>query len=824
MKLRHVLVALLLLVAASPSPAQKLVGEGKIFVRLTNLRPDDAAILVRVNITPNHNKPFGWRGWVTLVGQIEDPHEVKHADKWLRPGASSPWVDLGKSMTLRGTRSPDTYLSPVLFGVRTFENRSGLHLLAEVAEGRGDKVVRRIEVHKPELSPGKADYPWVLGYGTWNVAGPKLPTLALLIPTRMDIAARIYTFEEALQWQLDFIEEFPDRGRLPTKFVFETRALGPIYKALGYRPHSPGTVEASFGDEISIHLKMPAEQQNRLFRQQMTAKGLDPIDLIAADAVEQAKALDEAAQWELVTVDPPLPDRPKHFFEAADFRYRLWYEELAARTAETIKRHPLQRVLTGANFSPHMNVWPDVRQWVGPFRAGAMTMSWTEDWWWQIPEVTPQVYGFLLDAFRLAHSYHGAPIQFYVMPFRGNSPDNIRRMNHMAVAHGTKVLNHFVTEGQMLVTWDYVSVVDSPRTYQAIHDVIRDIGSVERRLYPAMPRPAEVAIMLSRASDTWDTENLGGAGHLYYAEHNVNNEERKAIWTILRHAQYPVDLILDEDIIAGRLNAYKVLYIVGSEMLREASEPLKQWVAGGGVVYATGGGGLLDEYREPITPLYELYGLEGHELIRHSRHIRPRQTLRDIEAHDTLVVNGAAESIESLSLPAYMYRERLVPGDGSVLGEYASNGDVGMVVHDYGEGRAYYCGVLAGIAYWQPAIGKMLPEDFPGEIRSFLSTPLRRAEVRRHMHTSQPLVEAQYMTGPHGDIVSLINWSNAPIEELVVTFPGRENIRRVRSLRAAGHFKGDLHDHDRGLLEVTVEETSAQVKLRLAVNDYLLVN
>jgi hypothetical protein len=34
-----------------------------------------------------------------------------------------------------------------------------------------------------------------------------------------------------------------------------------------------------------------------------------------------------------------------------------------------------------------MNVWPDVRQWIDPFKAGAMTMSWTEDWWWQLPEV-----------------------------------------------------------------------------------------------------------------------------------------------------------------------------------------------------------------------------------------------------------------------------------------------------------------------------------------------------------------------------------------------------------------------------------------------------
>ena len=85
-------------------------------------------------------------------------------------------------------------------------------------------------------------------------------------------------------------------------------------------------------------------------------------------------------------------------------------------------------------------------------------------------------------------------------------------MNALGLAHGAKIINHFHTENQVLTTWDYISVMDSPMMYQAIHDVIGDVGAVEDRLYPAMPGKAEIAIMLSRASDTWDTVDIGGSG------------------------------------------------------------------------------------------------------------------------------------------------------------------------------------------------------------------------------------------------------------------------------------------------------------------------
>jgi len=818
----------LIFLMANRALTQQLVGEKKIFIRFTNLREDDAKILIRIHVVPNSDKPFGWSGWTTYVGCEEGAHNTL-GDKWLPRGRQSPWVDIGRGMNLRGTRSPDTYLSPVLCGVETSDNKPGLHLLAEVAEGREQRIIRRVEVHKPDLRPTtERGYPWILGFGVWNGQKPFLPTLGLLIPSRPEIASRIYTLQEALQWQLDFIDEFPKIGRKPTQFVFRTRGQPQILEALGYNGYPDDTIEGNFGDEIWISVRMPIEEQNRRFRMYLRKNGFDPLELISDKELEKARQLSKEEQWKLVNIVPSLPEKPKQYYESANYRYKLWYEELAARTREFEKKYPGKRILTGANFSPHMNVWPDVRQWIGPFRAGAMTMTWTEDWWWQIPEVSPHVYGFLLDAFRLAGSYHGAPAQFYVMPFKGNSPDNFCRINALGLAHGVKILNHFHTEAQVLTTWDYVSVMDSPRTYQAIHDVVHDLGAVEHRLFPAMPQQAQIAIMLSRASDTWDTEDIGGSGHLYSGKFNVNNEERKAIWMALRHAQYPVDLITDEDIAQGHLSKYRVLYIVGSEMLRATAEPLMNWVKNGGIVYATGGGGLLDEYRTPLEMLYHMYGIEQQELIRHKRHIRPRKTLKEIKSYDELNIEGLDEEMDKIVLPAYLYRESFRPEPKTdIVGKYSSDNSAGLIVNNFGKGKTIYCGVLAGIAYLKPAItgsSQVLPTDFPDNVRRFITLPAIWVGVISPVRTSEPLVEAQYFSGAVGDIVVLINWRDEPIKNLVVRFPGKKQLHRIKSLRKAGYFKGHLHEQKTGTLKIQYINSVTEVELDLGIYDYLLVD
>jgi hypothetical protein len=806
---------------ATPAPAVELLGKDRMFIRFTNTRPDQAKVLIRLNIVPNHEKPFSWTGKTIYVGR-DGEAEKPHPSRFLAPGETSPWVDVGQYMNKQGERSWATYLSPLLCAVMTEPQADGLFILAEVAQGPGTRVIRRLEVRKPDLPgrPAERKYPWLLGYSVWNGSRPFLPTLGLLVPTQPDLGPRIYTLEEALNSQLEVIRGFPDVGRLPTQIVFKTVDQPEVYRALGYNGYPADTVEGNLGDEISLAIKLPAEEQNRRFRAYLKAKNIDPLELLKDGDAKKARRLPHEKQWDLVTLLPPLPGKPVHFYESANFRYRLWYEELAARTKEIETKNPGKKVLCGANFSPHMNVWPDVRQWIGPFKARAMTMTWTEDWWWQLPEVSPQVYGFLLDGLRLAGSYHGAPMQFYIMPFKGQSEDNFRRMHSLAFAHGARIINHFITQNQAMITWDYVDQIESPRTYQAIHDVIRDAGAVEHRLYPAMPQKAQIAIMLSCAADTWDTEDLGGAGHLYGAKFNVNNDERKAIWMALRHAQYAVDLITDEDIAEGRLAGYRVLYVVGSEILSTAVKPLKQWVQDGGLLYATGGCALLDEYHRDLAELREVYGITGHRLDRCVRHVRPRITLPGTKPLDHAKVEAPDLGLAGTRLPALCYRESFQPTAGArILGKYQSDGTPAIVYHPFGKGGAYAVGALVGLAYLTPATppsSDVLPTAFPADLRQVMLTPVVAA--------SDPLVEAQYLVGPNGAVVTLTNWREDPIEKLIIRFPGREQVGTVQSLRAAGHFKGHLHEQSRGKLPVQVVNGVSQVETSLAVTDFLFVD
>lgn len=828
MHIRILSACLLALLALGGALRAELLGKDRIFVRVTNTRPDKAKVIVRLNIVPNTDQPFTWVGKYFFIGK-DGEGEKPEAPRFLAPGESSPWVDVGQYMTKMGTRSYATYLSTLLFGVQTEPAADGLYLLVEVATGRGNGVLRSVAVRKPELParPTAHLYPWLLGYGTWNVYPPVLPTLGLLVPTQPDINPRVYTLEEALQDQLTVIEKFPDTGRLPGQIVFKTSDHPEVMRALGYNGYPSGTVEGNLGDEIGLEVAMKEEEQNRRFRDYLKGKKISPLDVMSDENAAKAKDLPADKQWELVTLLPPLPAKPVQFYEAANFRYQLWYDELAAKTKTIEAENPGKKVLCGANYSPHMNVWPDVRQWVDPFKAGAMSMSWTEDWWWQLPEVSPQVYGFLLDGLRLAGSYRGAPMQFYIMPFKGNSPDNIRRMHGLAFSHGAKIINHFVTQNQSMITWDYVDQSESPRTYQVIHDMIRDAGAVEDRLYPAQPQKAQVAILLSRAADTWDTEDLGGAGHLYGAKYNVNNDERKSLWMALRHAQYPVDLITDEDVAEGRLAGYKVLYVVGSEMLAAAVKPLAQWVKDGGILFADGGGGLLDEYHRDNKELLALYGLKSHALNRDTRSIRPRRSLPAMTPLDTVTTAADDPALANLQYPALCYRDALeAAADAKVLATYKTDNTPALTYRAAGKGGVYYSGALLGLAYITPAMAEMtdgLPKAFPAALRALATLPAARAKLTLPATTSDPLVEAQYMAGPGGALVLLTNWNLLPVDKVVVRFPGMP-VKTVQSLRAAGYFTGSLHDQPLGQLPVQVVDGVPQVELRLELTDYLLVN
>jgi hypothetical protein len=226
--------------------------------------------------------------------------------------------------------------------------------------------------------------------------------------------------------------------------------------------------------------------------------------------------------------------------------------------------------------------------------------------------------------------------------------------------------------------------------------------------------------------------------------------------------------------------------------------------------------------------LYELYGLNDHELVKHTKHIRPRQTLRQVKPLDTLIIQSGSHSGEELSLPAYLYRETLaVDPTHPVMGIYKNDNAAGIIVNHYGKGRTLYCGALAGIACNQPAVvssTKTLPSNFSEQVRHFLTTVVRWANIVKPVQSSDPLVETQLLSGVDGDVVILINWNDAPVDDLVLAFPDGKSIRSVRSLKQAGYFKGYLGEQTSGVLPLVQSKSGSQVSLSLGIYDFLLLD
>ncbi len=873
-------VLLALLAVGGSGMAYERLPTGVWSLRVTNPTNATEKLCVRVYFNPNRNP---WRGDVIYVAQGGEQEKAPQKEQWLAPGQSSPWVDLGAHMSASPTfGGAQNYLAPVLLGAMYAPTGQHLRLIADLASGPSQRVRRTLDVSDPQ--------PTRMGASTW-LGGLALPTLALLVPVNPDGGQRIWTAEEAARQQLDWIAGFGPTPTPPRDILFichqwlvtfrnptRLQAMNTeILRRLGYnnltqfakdaadveairatgwepvRAIHVGRTDAekqaaklkekglwdwvklaNFGDEIDISLKATPEQQDAAFVEYLRGRGFRPLDFVKPADEAKAAAVPEAQQWPFVHLGGPLaPEKTKLFFEAAAFRYRLWSKELSADT-EAIRRNFPPGTETGANFSPHLSVWPDVRKWINVFRDGGMTMPWSEDWWWQVPEASPQSYGLLLDGLRRASDYRGAPYCFYTIPDPGETAEHMLRMNYFALGHQAKLINHFDIYNQILGTCDYIDFVESEAKFRVIHRILTDVGKIDARLYRARMRPAEAGVVLSLANDIWNTDDLLAQDppkqNLYHATRNVDSHERKALWLALRHAHLPVDLITDEDVAAGIPPRFKVLYVVGQEMMSAAAPRLRRWVEDGGTLVAVGGAGLLDQYRETQAAMLDLYGLSDAKLERSTRTISPSRDLPGAEPLDTLTFDAAHGG---LRLPAYISRHVLTPASNTIVTARFANGDPAAVERRLGRGRVMLIGSLPGLAYLQPgqadrsagqglapllgastanrAVRRQMPGVFPEDVRRLIAEPAETAGVRRQIVTSDPLVEATLQEGDKGAVVTLISFKNDPAESLTVTLVGLPAARQITSLR-------------HGPLEITRTDKGPQVSLPVDQGDFLVVD
>lgn len=271
-------------------------------------------------------------------------------------------------------------------------------------------------------------------------------------------------------------------------------------------------------------------------------------------------------------------------------------------------------------------------------------------------------------------------------------------------------------------------------------------------------------------------------------------EDGKWIYAALQHSHVQVDALDQVMLAENDLSRYKVIYVTGGSIHREAALALRRYVEAGGALF-TGAGSLARDFSGlPIPELEEVLGVDGR---------RPVEAwgggIRRYGATGLGTFTAAAkppaghERIESPwgDLTPRVGHEPISVRKGAEIVARFADGSPALVSNAFGKGRAYLAATYPGLDY---AAKVHRPDfdmnaDFAAPGRSFVTAPLA-GRVAPAVDVSVPLVEAVGLvndaTGRRS--VVLMNWAYVPRgpvvpqENLTVTIADGRDIARVASV------------------------------------------
>lgn len=428
---------------------------------------------------------------------------------------------------------------------------------------------------------------------------------------------------------------------------------------------------------------------------------------------------------------------------------------------------------------------------------GALDLAWSEDW--SNGASTFQCCGWNVALLRSATKYLKQPIGMYVITSYGRTPADVKMKALSDISQGAKSLYFFSYSPS--ACGHEPGWYDNHRMFPMIAELTREVGAVEDLLLPAMPRKAEVAIVYSVASDIW------GVGHGNY----VYGMERMHTYLALRHAQIPVDIVSEDDVIAGGLKGYRAAYLFGPNMKLEAATKIVEWTRAGGHLVVTANAATRDEYDQPMKVLEPILGVtrapaEELAVLQNSGYYIPIV----LKPQDTVSVGAATFDVLGT-------RQKVTATDAARVVATFKDGTPAVTVSQCGKGSVTSVGFLPALSYMRRAMeargqdgnarGTSItiplpkcvrdaalgrdpipmkeysynPWEYDAAQREFIVAPARIAS--RPVFCDRPLVEATYMESPAGVVIPLANYGLIPISKLAVTIAVKQTPTAVFSSR-----------------------------------------
>lgn len=718
------------------------------------------------------------------------------------PGAWSPWFNIGP--TIKMVHEEGAWLTingATEFPVQVARDADGKDVVGDMKVQNGEAIIIPVDItwnkeRTVRTSREIAQELTKLCKTTWRTAnGGKKPQEILYFGAFNSRGQKwVWDFKDALGYNTQLPDGYAknpiDGYHQHTHTEGEIRAFVPnIANKAAFRV-------LSFGDEIHIpDINYNDPNMQTLFTQWVKAKGLTRADL-GVDP-DQARLTDRNANTRIKWYSKLFSDEQGF----AQFR------NMTKLAKELIG----PQVETGANYSPHIppQYYGPENQYIDIFKANGMTMYWTEDYIFSVPQ-QPQMISWMFGIQNCAIKYNNQKIHMYIMPHApGQTPENFRRSLVYAIGAGARDIDNFwvapaETFTENSIAWAY------PDMFKVLHESIYDSAEVEPYQIAGKPRPNSVAMIIGRATDFNEREkdpftdkdfakdkflNMCENARSQGAKQVIDHVDQQQLFMALKHAQLGVDLITEEDILEGYLNKYDVAYFSGEWVNHQVVPVLEKWVRNGGILYVAGGLGHLNEFNEEDAGLIRLLGLRAVTVEKNLFHPRPFLELPLADPIGTITLDGA-------KISAIGMKQVLTPDTAKVLGTW-DDGTAAVTVRDLGQGKIFAVGTLPGISYiktglrvtpWARGGRKMVyqPTGFDAAATKLALLGANAKPLFRDVVCSNQYVEALVRDSDKGTLLTLVNWDNAPLTGLTISIKmpaAPKFIRTVQGQKNIPDFK-----------------------------------